>query len=211
MDATPATVSKWENNKTPVGRTADLLLRAIVMLHHGQQVPVSTFRGISRLLAEEGEVRVPAIYPFKLEGSSWKSVGIGAQRDKRFEGKAAKRPRRAGRTVAARRELAWTSRVSALTRMWIRECTTCATFQLAEPLRVGGRARQELLDETEAIREAGSAWAIRMRGSARCRGRAPMFVAEIWRKPRGPKTKTQPFRLRRSCAKGDSNPHGVTH
>lgn len=103
MDATPATVSKWENNKTPVGRTADLLLRAIVMLHHGQQVPVSTFRGISRLLAEEGEVRVPAIYPFKLEGTSWKSVGIGAPWDKRFEGKAAKRPRRAGRTVAARR------------------------------------------------------------------------------------------------------------
>ena len=30
-------------------------------------------------------------------------------------------------------------------------------------------------------------------------------------KPEGPKTKTQPCRLRESCAKGDSNPHGVTH
>jgi len=103
MDATPATVSRWENNKTPVGRTADLLLRAIVMLHHGQQTSVSTFRGISGLLVEEGEVRVPAIYQFKFDGNTWKSAGIGAQWDKRFEGKAVKRPRRAGRTVAARR------------------------------------------------------------------------------------------------------------
>ena len=30
-------------------------------------------------------------------------------------------------------------------------------------------------------------------------------------KTEGPKTKTQPSWLRRSCAKGDSNPHGVTH
>lgn len=103
MDATPATVSRWENNKTPVGRTADLLLRAIVMLHHGQQIPVSTFRGISGLLAEEGEVRVPMLYQFKLDGDTWKSAGIGAQWAKRFVGKAEKRPRRAGRTVATRR------------------------------------------------------------------------------------------------------------
>ena len=103
MDATPATVSRWENNKTPVGRTADLLLRAIVMLHHGQQIPISTFRGISGLLAEEGEVRAPAIYQFKFDGDTWKSVGIAAQWGKRFAGKAEKRPRRAIRTVAARR------------------------------------------------------------------------------------------------------------
>jgi len=103
MDATPATVSRWENNKTPVGRTADLLLRAIVMLHHGQQISVSTFRGISGLLVEEGEVRVPTLYQFKLDGDTWKSAGIGAQWAKRFVGKAEKRPRRAGRTVATRR------------------------------------------------------------------------------------------------------------
>ena len=103
MDATPATVSRWENNKTPVGRTADLLLRAIVMLHHGQQKSVSTFRGISRLLAEKGEVRVPTIYSFKFDGDTWKSVGMAAQWDKRLEGKAVKRPRRASRTMAARR------------------------------------------------------------------------------------------------------------
>lgn len=73
------------------------------MLHHGHQILVSTFRGISGLLAEEGEARVPAIYQFKLDGNTWKRSGIGAQWGKRFEGKAAKRPRRAGRTVAARR------------------------------------------------------------------------------------------------------------
>jgi putative zinc finger/helix-turn-helix YgiT family protein len=102
MDATPATVSRWENNKTPVGRTADLLLRAIVMLHHGQQIPVSTFRSISGLLAEDREARVPAIYQFKLDGGAWKSVGINTLWDKRLDRKAAKRPRRAGRTVPAR-------------------------------------------------------------------------------------------------------------
>ena len=30
-------------------------------------------------------------------------------------------------------------------------------------------------------------------------------------KRRSPKTKTQPFRLRRSCAKGDSNPVKTSH
>jgi hypothetical protein len=32
-----------------------------------------------------------------------------------------------------------------------------------------------------------------------------------WAQPRGPKTKTQPGRLRKSCAKGDSNPVKTSH
>lgn len=73
------------------------------MLHHGQQSSVSTFRGISGLLVEEGEARIPTIYQFKLDGNTWKSAGMGAQRGKRFAGKAEKRPHHAGSTVAARR------------------------------------------------------------------------------------------------------------
>ncbi len=98
MDATPATVSTWENNKTPVGRTADLLLRAIVMLRHGQQSSVSTFRGISGLLTEEARRGFRSSTRSSSMGTrgkaqAWVRSGASASRAMRRSDRAALAPR----------------------------------------------------------------------------------------------------------------------
>jgi putative zinc finger/helix-turn-helix YgiT family protein len=71
MDSTPGTVSRWENNRTPVGRTADLLLRTIARGQAGPTDPdhrsmLEFVRGIKL-----DEPRRSTVYPFRLAGDHW--------------------------------------------------------------------------------------------------------------------------------------------
>ena len=91
MDSTPGTVSRWENNRTPVGRTADLLLRTIA---RGQVDPIEpdqhSMLDIVRSFVDKlDEQRRSTVYPFRLAGPHWELVtrptraGAGPARTRR--------------------------------------------------------------------------------------------------------------------------------
>jgi putative zinc finger/helix-turn-helix YgiT family protein len=78
MDSTPGTVSRWENNRTPVGRTADLLLRTIARGEAGPTDPdhrsmLEFVRGVKL-----DEPRRSTVYPFRLAGTHWELAKLSA-------------------------------------------------------------------------------------------------------------------------------------
>lgn len=81
MDSTPSTVSRWENNRTPVGRTADLLLRTIA---HGEVDPIEPDRPsmldlVRSFAGKLDEQRRRTVYPFRLSGAQWQLAELPAQ------------------------------------------------------------------------------------------------------------------------------------
>ena len=73
MDSTPGTVSRWENNRTPVGRTADLLLRTIA---RGEVDPIdpaqqSMLDVVRSFVGKLDEHRRKVVYLFRLVGVHW--------------------------------------------------------------------------------------------------------------------------------------------
>jgi putative zinc finger/helix-turn-helix YgiT family protein len=73
MDSTPGTVSRWENNRTPVGRTADLLLRTIT---RGEVDPIkpdehSMLDLVRSFVVKLDEPRRSTVYLFRLTGNHW--------------------------------------------------------------------------------------------------------------------------------------------
>ncbi len=80
MDSTPSTVSRWENNRTPVGRTADLLLRTIA---RGEADPVDPDRRsmldvVRSFVGKLDEQRRKTVYPFRLAGTRWEPAELPA-------------------------------------------------------------------------------------------------------------------------------------
>lgn len=78
MDSTPSTVSRWENNRTPVGRTADLLLRTIA---RGEVEPIdpdrqSMLEVVRSFVGKLDEQRRRTVYPFRLAGAEWELVEL---------------------------------------------------------------------------------------------------------------------------------------
>jgi transcriptional regulator with XRE-family HTH domain len=97
MDSTPPTVSRWENDKTPMGRTADLLLRTIATAivdplssDQGERtrLTVDTVRALATRLEQSP---IERRYVFAFEDGAWQPVAdapgaklVGAkQRDNR--------------------------------------------------------------------------------------------------------------------------------
>lgn len=65
----PATVSKWENDKQPIGHHADLLLRALVMVDKKvESYPIKDFAEI-----KDGKPTKPR-YTFKPSANKWKEA-----------------------------------------------------------------------------------------------------------------------------------------
>ena len=82
MDSTPGTVSRWENNRTPVGRTADLLLRTIT---RGAVDPIkpdehSMLDLVRSFVVKLDEKRRSTVYPVRLAGTHWELVELPAVR-----------------------------------------------------------------------------------------------------------------------------------
>lgn len=80
MDSTPGTVSRWENNRTPVGRTADLLLRTIV---RGEVDPIDPDRQsmldmVRSFIGKLDEQRRKTVYPFRIAGTQWELAELPA-------------------------------------------------------------------------------------------------------------------------------------
>jgi len=80
MDSTPGTVSRWENNRTPVGRTADLLLRTIA---HGEVDPIEPDQHSMLALVRDfavklDEQRRSTVYPFRIVGNHWELTELPA-------------------------------------------------------------------------------------------------------------------------------------
>jgi putative zinc finger/helix-turn-helix YgiT family protein len=78
MDSTPGTVSRWENDRTPVGRTADLLLRTIVGgdaegLGRKEHTVLDLVREIATKLDEK---RRSTVYPFRFVDDRWEVVEL---------------------------------------------------------------------------------------------------------------------------------------
>jgi putative zinc finger/helix-turn-helix YgiT family protein len=80
MDSTASTVSRWENNRTPVGRTADLLLRTIA---GGEVDPIDPDRQsmldvVRSFVGKLDEQRGKTVYPFRLAGMQWELAELPA-------------------------------------------------------------------------------------------------------------------------------------
>jgi len=101
MDSTPGTVSRWENNRTPVGRTADLLLRTIT---RGEVDPIkpdehSMLDLVRSFVVKLDEPRRSTVYPFRLAGNHWELAELPAAR---AAAAAPARTRRSSRTSTQR-------------------------------------------------------------------------------------------------------------
>jgi len=101
MDSTPGTVSRWENNRTPVGRTADLLLRTIT---RGEVDPIkpdahSMLDLVRSFVVKLDEKRRSTVYPFRLAGNHWELAELRAAR---AAAAAPARTRRSSRTSMQR-------------------------------------------------------------------------------------------------------------
>jgi len=82
MHSTPGTVSRWENNRTPVGRTADLLLRTIT---RGEVDPIkpdehSILDLVRSFVVKLDEKRRSSVYPFRLCGNHWELAELPVAR-----------------------------------------------------------------------------------------------------------------------------------
>ena len=68
----PATVSRWEGDKQPIGHHTDLLLRAMVALDKKvEEYPITTFAGIRDKAAKPR-------YAFKHSAKTWKAAQLRA-------------------------------------------------------------------------------------------------------------------------------------
>ncbi len=58
LGTTPETVSRWENGRTPMGVTADRLLRLMVIVKQGATYPLQRLRTAARLDARATPIHV---------------------------------------------------------------------------------------------------------------------------------------------------------
>jgi putative zinc finger/helix-turn-helix YgiT family protein len=69
----PASVSRWESDKQPIGHHTDLLLRAMVVLDKKtDEYPIALFATIN------GEGAKPARYAFKRSAARWRPTEVHA-------------------------------------------------------------------------------------------------------------------------------------
>jgi putative zinc finger/helix-turn-helix YgiT family protein len=69
----PATISRWETDKQPIGHHTDLLLRALVALDKKvDEYPIKTFAGIG------DSPSTKARYAFKPAAKKWKPAALAA-------------------------------------------------------------------------------------------------------------------------------------
>ena len=84
LGSNPSTLSRWEHDRQPIGRHADLFLRALVLLQQGGAgTPASYFRAIAKDV-------VPAqLYAFRWQGGKWSvtdSVSVPERKPARSAG-----------------------------------------------------------------------------------------------------------------------------
>lgn len=69
----PATVSRWESGKQPIGHHADLLLRAMVALEKRvDEYPIETFASV------KGDESSPSRYALRPKANKWQPTEIAA-------------------------------------------------------------------------------------------------------------------------------------
>lgn len=116
MDSTPGTVSRWENNRTPVGRTADLLLRTIT---RGEVDPIkpeehSMLDLVRSFVVKLDEPRRSTVYPFRLTGNHWELAELSTAK---AAAAAPARTRRAPRTSMQRNSARSSANADAASRV----------------------------------------------------------------------------------------------
>lgn len=74
LGSNPSTVSRWENDHQPIGRHADLFLRALVLLELGEQTPSSFFRQIAKDIVE------PQPLAFEHRDGAWVTTTVPKRR-----------------------------------------------------------------------------------------------------------------------------------
>ena len=68
----PGTVSRWESGKQPAGRHADLLLRALVLLHNKEQFVPNVFRDVEWDMEPSGHLT------FRYAAKKWSKTTLAA-------------------------------------------------------------------------------------------------------------------------------------
>ena len=92
LGSNPSTLSRWEHDRQPIGRHADLFLRALVLLQLGDTTP-----GELLPADREGGIGPAALYAFEHKGDKWTVGELAAK-----PAAAPKKTKRAPRTPAAR-------------------------------------------------------------------------------------------------------------
>ncbi|HWO25770.1 MAG TPA: hypothetical protein VNO30_43845 [Kofleriaceae bacterium] len=74
LGSNPSTVSRWENDRQPIGRHADLFLRALVLLELGETTSASYFRQIAKDIVE------PQPLAFEYRDGVWAATSVPKRR-----------------------------------------------------------------------------------------------------------------------------------
>lgn len=89
LGSNPSTLSRCENDRQPIGRHADLFLRALVLLQLGGQTPPSYFQQIAK------DIGPAQLYAFEFRGGAWAVAEIDERSAAAVAGPK-KRARRSG-------------------------------------------------------------------------------------------------------------------
>jgi len=68
LGTTPESLSLWENGRTPMGVTADRVLRLMVVVAQGTNYPLNALRAVARLEPRPTPIRV------RWRDGSWEAV-----------------------------------------------------------------------------------------------------------------------------------------
>lgn len=74
LGATQESVSRWENGRTPMGVTADRLLRLMVIVAHGEAHPLKLLRTVAR-----EDAKTTPIHARRIDGMWYASIGGRSQ------------------------------------------------------------------------------------------------------------------------------------
>jgi hypothetical protein len=94
LGSNPSSVSRWENDRQPIGRHADLFIRALVLLQLGEPTPASYFAAIAK------EIVSPQLLAFEYVAGKWTVAPL----ENEVSAAVAAKPKRAkrARSVTAR-------------------------------------------------------------------------------------------------------------
>ena len=73
LGSNPSSISRWEHDRQPIGRHADLFLRALVLLQLGTPTPASYFQQIAK------DVTEPRLYAFEWKAGKWTVAELASE------------------------------------------------------------------------------------------------------------------------------------